>query len=64
MRKELKEKNGIVDAEKYLSEYVNKLDPSEIASQFGYSLEEAEYAVELLKKNKDFRHLSLMTSKK
>lgn len=61
MRKEMMEKNGIIDMEKYLLEYVRKLDPIELANKCGGSLDEAIEAMEFIRKNSDFRKGFLMS---
>ena len=61
MRKEIIEKKSITDLEKYLLEYLRKLDPIEIAIECDGSVDEAIDAIQLLQSSDELRKIGFMS---
>jgi len=62
MHKELIEKKGIIDIDKYFLEYLRGIDATELAKKCDGSIEEAIDAIELLQKNPEQRKIGIMRS--
>lgn len=66
IKQEIKETGNIGEVinteniEKYLLEYLRKLDPVELANKYGATLDEAIESIELLQSNDELRKIVLM----